>query len=158
MKTVVVREIMALVLKPPVAASVPQRGEKDKKGGNAHAKYYAAVTLNQIVLTPSDRGVAVTLLDVYFQMFQEILGEKEEGEGEKGGESEDGEVVDVKMDKKGRVLDHKKGKKGHKASNHFKGSAGFMEVGDSSSKLISAVLTGINRALPFANIGADDSV
>jgi len=166
MKTVVVREIMALVLKPPVAASsVPQqnkhiassRGEKDKKGGNAHAKYYAAVTFNQIVLTPSDRGVAVTLLDIYFQMFQEILGEKEEGEKEDA--SEDGESVDVKMDKKGRVLDHKKGKKGQeKASNHFKGSAGFMEVEDSSSKLISAILTGINRALPFANIDADDSV
>jgi ribosome biogenesis protein MAK21 len=180
MKTVVVREITALVLKPSVAASTiptsgPQQtthirftdkkartsGEKDKKGGNPHARYYAAVTFNQVVLTPSDRDVAVMLLDIYFLMFKEILGEKGEGEheGEEDDRSEDGEAAIVKTDKKGRVLDHKKGtKRKGETSSHSKGAAGFVEVEDSNSKLISAILTGINRALPFANIDADDSV
>ena len=197
MKAVVVREIVALVLKPSAgpstlfggSTSVTRQsehirfadktnransrrtsGEKDKKGGNAHARYYAAVTFNQVVLTPSDRIVAVTLLDVYFQMFKEILGEKDEREKETGEEGddddndnddndelEDNEAPIMKTDKRGRVLDYKKGKKA-KAPNLSKGAAGFVEVEDSSSKLISAILTGINRALPFANIDANDSV
>lgn len=165
MKSVIVREIMALALKPPVApsalpsASKKKRGsgEKDKKRGNAHARYYPAVTFNQIVLTPSDKSVAVTLLDVYFQMFKEILGEKDEGgkvDGEKEDGSDDGGDAEVKMDKKGRVLKKEK----RKVVNQSKGAAGFMEVEDSDSKLISAILTGINRALPFANIDADNHV
>ena len=161
MKSVIVREIMALALKPPASSSTPPSAsqntkrrsrEKDKKVGNAHAKYYAAVTFNQIVLTPSDKAVAVNLLDIYFQMFKEILGEKDEEEDG----SEDGENADVKMDKKGRVL--KTAGKRKAVVNQSKGAAGFMEVEDSDSKLISAILTGINRALPFANIDADNHV
>ena len=37
------------------------------------------------------------------------------------------------------------------------GAAGFSEVEDVLSKLISAILTGVNRALPFAKIDAGDS-
>ncbi len=178
MKAVVVREMIALVLKPPAPASpslpTPTQPRKhikftdkksnskslgDKKHGNAHAKYYATVTFNQVVLMPADKDVAATLLDVYFEMFKEILGERrEEREDVKDGQTGLGETV--KIDKKGRALDSNKGKgtKGKLATSlHVKGAAGFAEVEDSNSKLVSAILTGVNRALPFANIHADDS-
>jgi len=38
-----------------------------------------------------------------------------------------------------------------------KGAAGFTEIEDSNSKLISAILTGMNRALPFAKLDAGDA-
>ena len=172
MKGVVVREIVALVLKPPTPASslsTPTQASKhvrfnskssgERKHGNAHAKYYAAVTFNQIVLMPADKDVAAALLDVYFEMFKEILGEgREEREEDEDGQT--GLRENVKMDRKGRVLDSGKGKgtKGKPTTDvHVKGAAGFTEVEDSNSKLVSAILTGVNRALPFANIHADDS-
>ena len=40
----------------------------------------------------------------------------------------------------------------------MRGAAGFAEVEDATSRLLSAVLTGVNRALPFAkvDVAADD--
>jgi ribosome biogenesis protein MAK21 len=178
MKTVVVREIISLVLKPPAATSALSDGLAkgtgkhvrfaDDKGstkkpasakkinGNLHARYYSMITLNQVVLTPSDRDVARQLLDVYFEMFKEVLGE---GRGDEADEKCDKHDKDVKVDKAGRVMDGgRKGKrKGKKAGTEVKGAAGFTEVEDVNAKLISATLTGVNRALPFAKIDAADA-
>ena len=188
MKTVIVREIIALVLRPssaPAAVapssttankhirfndsehskskSKPANSGADKKpgGGNAHARYYATITFNQIVLSPGDREVALKLIDVYFELFKELL-----GEGAGGGDDvrdADEEAVnnkEFKTDKGGRIRDGGKGKgkaKGKGKVNEVKGAAGFTEVEDVHSKLISAILTGVNRALPFAKIDAGDS-
>ncbi|KAI0696997.1 CBF/Mak21 family-domain-containing protein [Cerioporus squamosus] len=119
---------------------------------NSHAWYYAAVTLNQIVLTPTtaDRAVARTLVDMYFEMFEEILGSKRDED-----ESDDEGPAQPK-DKKGKGKD--KGKDTPKPKDkkqkrkEVKGEAGFAEVEDSSSRLIGAILTGVNRALPFAQM------
>ncbi|KAF9530090.1 hypothetical protein CPB83DRAFT_905635 [Crepidotus variabilis] len=185
MKAVVVKEIIALVMKPSstsVVASESSLGDakqnkhirfadgparsktkagdkdKDKKNGNPHAKYYATVTFNQIVLTPGDREVSLTLLDMYFEMFKEVLGDGNSGEEELPEGAEEQEEV-AKTDKHGRVKEGRKAKgKGRDSGrNVVKGAAGFTEVEDSKSKLISAILTGVNRALPFAKIGADDT-
>lgn len=180
MKAVIVREIIALVLRPstPMAGSSstpsatgkhirftdtdpkpskPKPGASvEKKTGNTHARYYATITFNQIVLTPGDREVALKLIDVYFEMFKELLGEDFEDlvdvdEGKK----------EVKTDKKGRVRDDSgksKGKgKGKGKITEVKGAAGFAEVEDAHSRLVSAILTGVNRALPFAKIDAGDA-
>ncbi|KAF8882268.1 CBF/Mak21 family-domain-containing protein [Infundibulicybe gibba] len=178
MKSVIVREIIALVLRPPTApapttASTSKhirfgdleapKGKStqpsDKKGAglNVHARYYATITFNQIVLTPNDRDVALKLINVYFELFKEILGEdktEEEAEDENGAEKE------VKTDKGGRIRDGKRGKSKGKGKGKGKvevtGAAGFTEVEDAQSKFISAILTGVNRALPFAKIDAGD--
>jgi len=176
MKSVIVREIVALVLRPPTTTttSLPSRTGKhirftdadpkprskpapttEKRGGNAHARYYATITFNQIVLTPGDREVALQLIGVYFEIFKELLGEgSEELE-------EDVEVVEGKepgKDKRGRVRDGARGKgKGKGKITEVKGAAGFAEVEDAHSRLISAILTGVNRALPFAKIDAGDA-
>ncbi|KAF9062024.1 CBF/Mak21 family-domain-containing protein [Rhodocollybia butyracea] len=132
---------------------------EEKKPVNTHARYYATITFNQIVLTPPDREVALKLIEVYFEMFKELL-----GEGKITGEEDDaagGEepTAEVKMDKSGRVFEGKAGKgKGKGKNKEVKGAAGFGEVEDENSKLISAILTGVNRALPFAKIDANDVV
>ncbi|KAF8888403.1 CBF/Mak21 family-domain-containing protein [Gymnopilus junonius] len=151
---------------PSKPASAPNAGVKpkpkaaaEKKGGNAHARYYATVTFNQVVLTPADRDVAVQLIDIYFEIFKELLGEGSSfTEGAEGGEADENEK-EFKTDKGGRVMDGKpKGKGKAKAKqSEVKGAAGFTEVEDANSKLISAILTGVNRALPFAKLTAGDT-
>ncbi|KAJ3916549.1 CBF/Mak21 family-domain-containing protein [Lentinula edodes] len=182
MKGVVVREITALVLRPaaptaaatirkirfaeddtpaPTASSATSKSKgkvatTEKKQVNVHARYYATITFNQIVLTPADRDVALKLIDVYFEMFKELLGEGKISE--EGGVVEDGdEIAEVKTDKNGRVFNGKQSKgKGKGKIKEIKGAAGFGEIEDENSKLISAILTGVNRALPFAKIDAKD--
>ena len=63
---------------------------------------------------------------------------------------------EFKTDKGGRIRDGG-GKKGKGKQIEVRGAAGFTEVEDSNSKLVSAILTGVNRALPFAKIDAGDA-
>jgi ribosome biogenesis protein MAK21 len=139
MKAVIVREVIALALRPTTTT--------------LHARYYATITFNQIVLTPGDREVALQLIHVYFEMFKELIGE---GKEERKAEYEPVNETEPKMDRSGRVRVSGKGKrKSH--LKEVKGAAGFAEVEDAHSKLISAILTGVNRALPFAKIDSGDS-
>jgi ribosome biogenesis protein MAK21 len=180
MKAVIVREIISLVLRPsapapsaPISTSTPLNkhirftdvaaskpklnpaATTDKKGGgNVHARYYATVTFNQIVLTPGDREVALKLIDVYFEMFKELLGE---GTDEVVDEVDSSKPKEFKTDKGGRIRDGGKGQKGKRTLSKVKGAAGFTEVEDAHSKLLSAILTGVNRALPFAKVEAGDA-
>ena len=147
MKSVIVREVRALVFRLPAStaaqaapstpaihthirftdadssSSKPKPAAKsDKDKGpearwNSHAWYYSAVTLNQIVLTPSatDRVVARTLVDTYFEMFEEILGSKVNDDGA----SDDEAPTDAKG-KKGKGKYTPKGKKDKKKSKKRK--------------------------------------
>ena len=182
MKGIVVREIISLILKPrastAAASSIlpsepappakntkivfsnapststsklpPGSSKEDKKAiGTSHARYYAAITFNQIVLSPSqaDRDVARELINIYFELFKDILGQDD---ADFDGASKDApKAKQVKND----AL---KGKAKKQKGKEVKGDAGFTELEDSGSKLISAVLTGVNRALPFAKLDADD--
>lgn len=126
----------------------PLPSVKPMESWNLHAWYYASVTLNQVVLTPSDtdRDVSRVLIEVYFEMFREVLGgsfdskEEDDNEGSVAGPSE---------------TPHKERKKWTKGKEkEIRGAAGFVEVEDSNSRLISAILTGVNRSLPFAKVDA----
>ncbi|KAK7035790.1 CCAAT-box-binding transcriptional factor [Favolaschia claudopus] len=175
MKSVIVREIIALVLRPPAppptasTASTHIRFTDDSKPkakpkpeekrttGNIHARYYATITFNQIVLSPGDKEVALQLIDVYFELFKELLGEGNVADGEDDAPSEatgKKTAAEISVDKGGRVRDGGKGK--GKGKVEVRGAAGFAEVEDAQSKLISAILTGVNRALPFAKMEAGD--
>jgi ribosome biogenesis protein MAK21 len=184
MKSIIVREITSLVLRPttpsaPTTTSsnthirfndaTPSAHQKSKpepkKETNAHARYYATITYNQIVLSPGDREVALQLINVYFEMFKELLGEgKDEGAEEMDGKEDAGGKNDGKGNSKGKGNDKGKEKrmgtsraKGKAKAKEIKGEAGFAEVEDSHSRLISAILTGVNRALPFAKISSADT-
>ncbi|KAK7687630.1 hypothetical protein QCA50_008844 [Cerrena zonata] len=179
MKNVIVREIRSLIFRPAASTSAQaQQSEekqkfnthvrftddepkksKDKGKGkdkatktptmerwNTHAWYYSAVTLNQVVLTPSDhdRDVARLLIEAYFEMFREVLGTQGDGNDLDDAMS----IVEDVPSKDGK--DGKKKSKGK--AKEVRGAAGFAEVEDSNSRLISAILTGVNRALPFAKV------
>ncbi|KAH7886731.1 ribosome biogenesis protein [Phlebopus sp. FC_14] len=164
MKVVVIREITTLILKPSAsttaAAPTPRsnahvrftddatatksrskEGLSTKKNSSNHGRYYAAITFNQVVFGPGDKDVAMHVIDVYFRLFEIILGEgRLESATEATSDKAEIDTVRPKLSNKKSV-----------------GDGGFTEVEDADSKLISAILTGINRALPFAKLGVSDS-
>ena len=172
MKTVLIREMTALIMRPspPPSLSTASRpqpnlhirfsgGQKsapkrEKNVWRAHAQYYAAITFNQIVLSISeaDRAAARMLIDVYFQLFREVVGEREP-------ESADTAVpVAEDIEVKRREKSHKEPRSHGGKSKQVRGAAGFAEVEDENAKLLGAILTGINRALPYAQFGGGQNV
>lgn len=172
MKGVVVREMTSLILRPSIATpatapttnthirftdetttstskpkpkpkSKPKPDGTTKRTSNDHARYYATITLNQIVFVPGDKDVAVQVIDVYFQMFKDLLGESRSSGKKENAEEQDGEVVGKK-------------KKRKTSTKEVVGDGGFAEVEDAFSKSISAILTGVNRALPYAKLEPSD--
>ncbi|OAL50617.1 CBF-domain-containing protein [Pyrenochaeta sp. DS3sAY3a] len=104
------------------------------------AKYYAVITLNQTVLSLKEPEVASKLLEIYFSLFLGLLKkqkdhEKEEKRLNKHGHIQGGGSKPGKMAKK----------KAEKAA-----TMAFKVEDESREKLISAILTGVNRAFPFA--------
>ena len=97
---------------------------------------------------------------MYFEMFKELLGEGADLVEDEVDPNGDSKPMEFKTDKGGRIRDGGKGKNNQKSKGNFKeikGAAGFTEVEDVHSKLISAILTGVNRALPFAKVEAGDA-
>ena len=176
MKAVVVREISALILRPTrsgASAATTTSGATHLKFGDdskpkskpkepdakakkdlqqEHAKYYGTITLNQIMLasTDADRTVAIQLINMYFELFKEILGQS----GKSDADNAESELDHTRAGKeKRKKMEQKKGKGKEKEEGD---ASGFTEVEDSDSRLISAVLTGVNRALPFAKLGLEN--
>ena len=110
---------------------------------SAHAKYYATITLNQTVLSAREQEVANKLLEIYFSMFVAFL--KKQKEHDKKEE----EVQ--KLNKHGQVQGGgaKPGKMARKKAQKAATQA-FKAEDENREKLISAILTGVNRAFPFA--------
>ena len=115
-----------------------------KPGQNLHAKYYAIITLNQTVLTMKEPEVANRLLAIYFNLFLILLKEPEHDLAEpkqkkdnptQGGGSAPGRMARRKA----------KAEEASKTSKH-----------ELSDKAIAQVLTGVNRAYPFANTNDGD--
>ncbi|THH16047.1 hypothetical protein EW146_g4548 [Bondarzewia mesenterica] len=190
MKSIVIREMTALIMRPTSASNAassltappaakprvhikftdgdapakPTPGAKpqEKSTWNIHARYYATTTFNQVVLSTSeeDRKAARMLMDVYFQLFREVVGERSAPDAAAEGKEEaDGETEEKGQGKgKGKGKDARRGEKknGKERAKEVQGAAGFAEVQDSNSRLVSAILTGVNRAMPYARFGGGD--
>jgi len=99
-----------------------------KPGQTTHARYYAAVTLNQTALSMSEEAVAVKLLDIYFGLFKLLL---RPGEDKK-------EFAPPKSTSR------------HQRQRKQAASMPSTDQADElREKLISAILTGVNRAYPY---------
>ena len=130
------------LMKPTIIASI----ESDllfRPGQNLHAKYYATITLNQTVLSGKEENVARKLLDIYFNLFIKLL---ERPTIEKPAISGANATV---LNNKGEVQGGG-GVSGKKARSKL----GSKEKGTDTNeelreKMLSAVLTGVNRALPY---------
>ena len=105
-----------------------------------HAKYYAIITLNQTVLSTKEHEVANKLLEIYFSLFigllkKETATDAQEKKINKNGLVQGGGGRPGKMAKKKA---EKAASEAHKNEDEMK------------EKLIAGVLTGVNRAFPFA--------
>ncbi|PWN44488.1 CBF-domain-containing protein [Ceraceosorus guamensis] len=183
MKAIVVREVIDIILKPApktiVSAEDKSRGRGDATqidgtasaaaaaAFNVHARYYGILTLNQTLLTQQDEEVASTLVNLYFELFESLLhygaaveqskaDEEQQGEEEKSGSSKDQRKV-----KKQRWRDEGGRGKGRRGKGKKGGGQGkndtmqFKTVKDADVKMVTAVLTGVRRALPFSTLGAE---
>ncbi|KAI3332168.1 CBF-domain-containing protein [Xylariaceae sp. AK1471] len=129
MKQVVVRSIEQDVIFRP--------------GQNTRAKYYAVNTLNQTILSTKEPELADSLLRVYFGMFLSLLKSGELGHLDR--------ALDVpKEEKKGKL--RRKVRPSKDVAEKAQVGAGETEAAE---KLVSAILTGVNRAVPFSQ--ADQS-
>ncbi|EKG17590.1 CCAAT-binding factor [Macrophomina phaseolina MS6] len=105
---------------------------------SAHAKYYAIITLNQTILSAKEPEVASKLLEIYFALFLSLL--------KTGPRSE---VQDDKKHQGGGGKAGKKAKQKAKAKEREQEQASKAES-ELNEKLIAGVLTGVNRAFPYA--------
>ncbi|KAG0266757.1 hypothetical protein BG011_001216 [Mortierella polycephala] len=132
MTMIVVREVERLLMRPRISE---------------RAQYYAIITLNQTILSARQMDVANKLIDIYFVFFKRMLGDQESQlKKTKGFLKENKNKVDKK-----RKKDAGKTKGPHRTPGEVLG------LQDSEhSKMIAAVLTGVNRAFPFAKV--DDNI
>lgn len=134
------------LMKPTITAAI----ESDllfRPGQSLHAKYYATITLNQTVLSSKEEGVARKLLDIYFSLFLKLL---EKPDKAKDAPAATG-INNITINRKGEVQGGG-GPAGKKALRKLKESEKATTVDeDLREKMLSAVLTGVNRAIPFTN-------
>lgn len=122
-----------------------------QKLNDYHAQYFTILTLNQTILTRKEPDLANTLVKTYFSLFEKILYES------------DPALKDSKEDKvlgtneRGRKNNRKAFKKGKKGGRSVKVEEKTDEeiVEERSAKMFSALLTGLNRAFPFADLPSD---
>ncbi|KAB5551326.1 CBF/Mak21 family-domain-containing protein [Coniochaeta sp. 2T2.1] len=113
-----------------------------RPGQSTRTKYYAINTLNQTILSMKEPAVADNLLRIYFEMFLTLL---------KSGSLGNLEALNEK-----KKPGNDKGKKGKgKSRGKPPVSDAAADEADTTQKLVSAILTGVNRAVPFAT--ADDT-
>jgi ribosome biogenesis protein MAK21 len=131
-----------------------------KPGNHTNAKYYAIITLNQTVLASLDHDVANRLLDIYFGVFTSLL-HKENGAPTAAQNATGPNAAGLKAHpkfgkdaKKAGKAYKKVNRKAHLRAKKQEEQDQFEE--ESNAKLVSAVLTGVNRAFPFSKV--DDEV
>ncbi len=110
-----------------------------RPGQSSHAKYYAINTLNQTILSGKEEEVAKKLLGIYFGLFVSLLKKPEPVK-----------VVGPVVNKKGQIQGGgaPMGKKAREKLT--KEEEAKMANEEMTEKMISAVLSGVNRAFPFS--------
>jgi ribosome biogenesis protein MAK21 len=111
---------------------------------SAHAKYYAVITLNQTVFTAKEQDIANKLLEIYFSLFVSLLKKDKEREQEEKKLNKHGQIQGGGS-KPGKMAREKARKEQKLAEQAAKADEDLRE------RLIAAILTGVNRAFPFAN-------
>ncbi|KAJ1853975.1 RNA-binding ribosome biosynthesis protein mak21 [Coemansia sp. RSA 1853] len=137
MKHVVVRTVQELLL--------------SKAATKERAQYYTMITLNQIILSSRDVETANLLLEVYFAYFKRLLKTVQDDDAEEDAEG----ATPAAKGKAGKGKPKDKVYIGQKALKKAKADAEKQRMEEERSmgnKLMVAVLTGLNRALPFAQM------
>ncbi|KAI1004291.1 Ribosome biogenesis protein [Podosphaera aphanis] len=121
-----------------------------RPGQNIHAKYYAINTLNQTILSSKEDHVAKTLIRIYFELFVSLLKRPEVLK------PSNTTTPAPKVNRKGDIQGGggPVGKKAKAKLNQLEEAKLANE--ELNEKMISAVLTGVNRAFPFLNSDDED--
>jgi ribosome biogenesis protein MAK21 len=122
-------------MKPTIVAAVEE--VLFRPGQSQHTKYYAIITLNQTVLSVKEEKIAAQLLDIYFTLFVALLKPARENKKQYGKSGNHGK---------------KSGHHGQAKEDPAKAQSPDEEMRE---KLISGVLTGVNRAYPFTSSDSD---
>ncbi|KAL8738209.1 MAG: hypothetical protein Q9181_000980 [Wetmoreana brouardii] len=129
------------LMKPTIISAI----ENDllfRHGQSLHAQYYAIITLNQTILSGKEEDVAKTLLGTYFSLFAKLLAKPK---------PKNSEVDAIRINQKGEIQGG-----GGPAGKAARRKAALNEKAtavedDLREKMLSAVLTGVNRAVPYTN-------
>lgn len=129
-------------MKPVIVRTVEQeillRPSQDYR-----ARYYAINTLNQTILSSKEPALAESLLRIYFDLFATIL--------------KTGKLGMPIEDESGKPKKNGKGpSSGGKPAGQKKPAAASVPETEAADKLVSALLTGVNRAAPF--VGTNDMI
>ncbi len=128
--------MQVLLAHPAMKMVVVSAVESDfifRPGQSLHGKYYAVVTLNQTALSGKEEDVAVKLLDIYFGLFTSLLKEDKPP------------PVEEEAGQEPLTRGERRRKKNKKPSS----TPGQAQAEELREKLISAILTGVNRAYPY---------
>ncbi|KAG5980027.1 hypothetical protein E4U55_004460 [Claviceps digitariae] len=117
------------------------------------SKYYAINTLNQTILSSKEPAVAESLIRIYFELFITML-----KSGSLGIPLENGSGDTKKTSKPRKRWDGKHGDRqnGNYPPTPKPGNNASVPETEAADKLVSALLTGVNRAAPF--IGTNDAI
>ncbi|KAJ1650576.1 RNA-binding ribosome biosynthesis protein mak21, partial [Coemansia sp. RSA 25] len=148
MKYVVVKTVQELLL--------------TKSSTKERTQYYTMITLNQIILSSKDVATANLLLEVYFIFFTKLLKitkDNDEAEAEAANDEADSDSEKARKASAAAVASKKGAPKkvyiGQKALLKAKEDAEKKRAEEERSmdnKLLAAILTGLNRALPFSKM------
>lgn len=109
-----------------------------RPGQSLHAKYYAIITLNQTILSQKEEPLANRVLEIYFALFVQFLRPNDSPKPDS--------TAPPKPSQGGG------GKAGRAAAKKRKAAERSQEAElQTRDKLLSQVLTGVNRAFPFAD-------
>lgn len=128
MKSVIIDAIVDVALKP---------------NADYHTTYYSTITLNQTILKRSEDDVANKLIKTYFTLFEKFLISSDSQESQDPGMKSQARGYENK-----RKKNVKRGKHGGKSVKNIKTDEDV--ISEKNSKMFSALLTGVNRAFPFA--------
>ncbi|KAK9479899.1 CBF/Mak21 family-domain-containing protein [Lipomyces japonicus] len=127
MKRVIVNAVSELIFRP---------------GADYHARYYSTITLNQTIVTVKDKDLANSLIEIYFSLFERLMAESKK--------LKDTGIVEKKV-KKGRW---KNKDKPNQAAVPKGGKPKLSPEAqeEANMRLISSILTGLNRAFPYSSL------
>ena len=113
------------------------------------ARYCAINTLNQTILSSREPDLVTRLLDIYFKLFSDLLEDRKAD-----GPDQDGRPAAAKPLNGGpKGGASRPPQKRHPRKNKpAPASASDNQGPETDEKLVSAILTGINRAVPFASV------
>ncbi|KAJ3088334.1 hypothetical protein HK102_008997 [Quaeritorhiza haematococci] len=141
MKLVLTKELEHLIFRPNVSP---------------RAQYYAVTVLNQIVLSnrPGDGAVAEYLIGMYFRLFERLV-EGVKGKGATKGDTKGKGKGKGKGKNVGKTSDKKRKDQANANQTGDATAADLAKVDGIDAKMMGALLTGVNRAFPFAKIDDD---